>query len=168
MKYALLKNLHVQPVSKLNMHSLTVTLIDGTTLSLNDILNVERKRMIDVYLKIKLHSIIKELEFLILNINHNTNPLDIFNAINKHRSIFDFKNEREYLKDSFEYFNHLFKAIDFFCECYFLSKKSKSEFINEWKNYSQEILNKNYIDFNFKFGIQYNIKKMILKNKMLK
>lgn len=168
MKYALLKNLHIQPVSKLNMHSLTVTLIDGTTLSLNDILNVEKKRMIDVYLKIKLNSIIKELESLILNVDNNTNPIDTFNFIDKYRTIFDFKNEREYLKDSFEYFYHLFKAIDFFCECYFLSKKSKIEFINQWKKYSEEILNKNYIDFNFKFGIQYNIKKMILKNKMLK
>lgn len=164
MKYALLKNLNIIPILRLDMHSLLITLNDKSIISLDDVINVDRKKIIETNLKIKLNSIIRHLETIILSINSDSDIYSIVKQIEAYRHIFEYKEERLIFKELFNHFTQLFLCVDVFIEYHYLNKKSKIQFLNKWKQYSQSVLNHSYIEFSFNYGLDYKFNKIFMKN----
>lgn len=167
MKYALLKDLTVQPVSKLDMHSLTIILTNGSVLSIHDIINVERKRLIDAYLKVKLNSVITQfVESLSYHTKNKVDFYNLSNLIESYRCIAECKQERLEYQEEFTYFKELFNTLDLLCDSYFLSEKKKVVFMNKWIAYTHLVLERKNSEFSFDYGFNYYFKKNILKRKI--
>ncbi len=164
MKYVLLKNLTILPVSKLDMHSLTITLPNNNIISIYDTINVDRKNVIETNLKIKLNSIVRHLETIIISIDSNADIYSIVKQIEPYRYIFECKEERLIFTELFKYFSQLFSCVDLFIEYHYLNKKTKIQFLEQWKLYSQSVLNHSYIEFSFDYGFHYTLNKMFMKN----
>lgn len=163
MKYVLLKNLTILPVSKLDMHSLTITLPNNNIISIYDTINVDRKNVIETNLKIKLNSIVRHLESIIISIDSNSDIYSIVKQIEPYRYIFECKEERLIFTELFEYFSQLFSCVDLFIEYHYLNKKSKIQFLEQWQLYAKSVLNRSYIEFYFDYGFHYTLNKIFMK-----